>query len=272
MKKDAHDVSHYSIQCDVEEGLSDHRLTAAFITAFDTAMRTRLGKGTDPIRHAECKLILEQLTARCDQLTDARRQLMTVETPTQLEAVLDILRHLRRSLTSEFETQKARSHKLYSIFYFLSLAEFYIMANPTLVDICMAYEVQELLSWDLGIARSDSKTEKHTKEGANDEGKVEGDILDAFVEAFLKIVTFNFAPLPSAPLRDAAEHLFRLYSPHVTETGVSMLMDYVAGHFVNGDVNEGSEDEDEGLEATTDKDADQTSEDEVRCTVENLFS
>jgi hypothetical protein len=267
-ERGAGDVSHSSTQVDVEEGLSDHRLTAPFITAFDTAMRTRLGKGTDPIRHAECKLILEQLMAHCDQLTDARRQLMTVETPAQLEAVLDILRHLRRSLTSEFEIQKARSHKLYSIFYFLSLAEFYIMANPTLVDFCMAHELQELLSWDLGVA---SKTGKHAKEGPNDEGKVEGDILDAFVEAFLKVVTFNFAPLPSAPLRDAAEHLFRLYSPHVTETGVGMLIDYVAGHFVNGEVNEGSEDEDEDLEATTDKDADHTSEDEVRCTVESFI-
>jgi hypothetical protein len=158
--------------------------------------------------------VAELCVAATDESTDAYNTLRN-------------LRHSLVKLASTLDLYSEAYKQADSLKHLTILLELHAVGHPATADPALASDLTRVV----GDVFSDNSG-AHASTLASEEGEKEVEELvhwaDALVDIILSIFSRNEAPLPSAPLRDAAERLFKTFTSHVTATGIDDLLQIVA--------------------------------------------
>ena len=161
---------------------------------------------------------------------------------------------LSKKKMSDADTLEARK-QAEAIKHLVTLLELHCVVHPATADVALATDLEKVVgSVFLG---ADKSNEEEGEEAVHWE--------DALVDIVLTILSRNETPLPSAPLRDAAERLFKAFASHVTATGVEDLLQVVArpvDEKESDDESEGDESDEEMEEDEKESGSEEESEEE----------
>lgn len=177
------------------------------------------------------------------------------EAAEQASSCLSQLRaRLVSRLSSTDQSAAARAAPLRTLHHLVCLLELHSRGNPSAADADAANDLERICTVAAG--------------GGGEPGQEESPHwMDTLVDVLLSLLAHSHAPLPSAPLRDAAERAFRAFSEQLTATGLADLLRIIVqpleGAGEEQSVFEGdSGDEDEGSDSADDSGSDDGSEEE----------
>lgn len=194
------------------------------------------------------------------------------------EASLVTLRSLLEKLTQQGHSD-GNKKLLDSLKYLVCLLELYTIAQPTSADADLASDLHRIYTEKFVVHDAENsedgkkstksmvpakKTTRNSKKTAGDDDDEEDDSIfwsDALVDVVLTLLSRNESPLPSAPLRDAAERVFKSFAGEITSTGVRDLLQVITRSFDDKD-DDVDDDDDDGMEEIDMEDVDDDEEEE----------
>lgn len=222
-----------------EEGGDGLRVQCAsqFITTLDWLVRPR----TQDRKDTADPDILGQTMTHIEERVAAGAELATPPTDAS-EKAGEVLSTLRTSLQEQLSAtanESSEAHRqLDALRQLVCFLELHALINPDNADADLASDLARVFDDKFGQAASKQ---------AGDDGV---HWADALVDILLSILAANQVPFPSAPLRDAAERVFRAFAADVSATGIQDLLAVVERPL---DQKEG-EDEDDGDEDGSEED------------------
>jgi len=172
------------------------------------------------------------------------------------------LRHSLVKLASSLDLYSDAHKQADSLKHLTTLLELNAVGHPATADPALASDLQRVVG---DVFSKDGGAPASTLEAEEGEDEDEESVhwADALVDILLSIFSRNEAPLPSAPLRDAAERLFKTFASHVTATGIDDLLQIVAKPLdekeVDDEDGDGSDNSDEELDDASDSDEEENS-------------
>jgi DNA polymerase phi len=134
---------------------------------------------------------------------------MSTESQQTAQILAVVRENISQLLSALDQDEHNKFRQLVSLQCLASLMELYALANPVTADPSIAADLQHVIDDHYG---------NHAKQ---DEGV---HWADALVDVILAVMSRNESPLPSAPVRDAAQRTFRVFASEVTSTGVEDLL------------------------------------------------
>jgi len=155
--------------------------------------------------------------------------------------------------------QHQEEARLAALLKLTSLLELYSLGDAESADDSMASDLEQIFSaafTDDGSGMKKKKKQNQQQE-EGEEGEEEPYWADSLVDIVLSLLARPaIHPLPSAPLRDAAEAVFRSFVESVTDTGMSDMLSIMSrpltGAGIDNEEEDGEEDEEEEEEGEDD--------------------
>jgi DNA polymerase phi len=136
-------------------------------------------------------------------------------------AVADALAALRLRLrTLPTGGAEGRGARLRAISHLVALLELHTLGDPAAVDAETAADLSRVC--DAAFGGADGGAVASASSDEDDDGAPHW--MDSLVDVLLALLARNHAPLPSAPLRDAAERAFRAFCDALTPAGMADLL------------------------------------------------
>lgn len=112
----------------------------------------------------------------------------------------------------------SKQQRLRALTHLLRLLLLHTLADPTTADVSLAADLDQVAALSL---ESSAAAQQRSPEAASsdEEDAAEPHWHDTLMDVLLSLLARNAAPLPSAPLRDAVEHVFRCFADDLTATG-----------------------------------------------------
>ena len=190
----------------------------------------------------------KQMSAKAIPKTAAEAEAAATEESKAAATTLATLRHQLSKLLIEKKDTTSEAHRqIESLKHVTSLLELHAYANPSTADASVAEDLNR-------VANNALSTPSGKKKQEEDVPRWE----DALVDIVLSILSRNESPFPSAPLRDAAERVFKSFASHVTATGVQDLLQVIAKPLDEKDAEDG-EDGEESEEGSDDEEMEEAS-------------
>ncbi|KAK9903496.1 hypothetical protein WJX75_007153 [Coccomyxa subellipsoidea] len=215
---------------------------------------------------------LRDVTQFLAQMQDSKGVSLAAELPEELLSAVTTLRALAARADKGARKADAAPEAAAQQRAFAALSrwlQLYLLGDPEGLDADLA---EELTGIHADAFAKPGKTGK--KKGASEEDKP-APWMDRLMDVLLSLLSVPAATLPSAPLRDAVDSLFRSCAAHLTSAGMDDLLRVAAfsntaadGIFEGGESEEESEEEEveesgeEGSEEESDDENDESSEEE----------
>lgn len=171
--------------------------------------------------------------------TAADGQEGAAETAESMAAILhQTLQRLQARLAAGGAIPSVEQQRLHALAHLLCLLLLHALADPVSADPALAGDLDRVSSMAVGRSalqrqqQLQNETAVSSVEGDSEsvEGDSESDGEDAgddeqphwhdtLMDVLLSLLARNATPLPSAPLRDAVEHVFRAFADNLTATG-----------------------------------------------------
>ncbi|KAL4543898.1 hypothetical protein Ndes2437B_g01704 [Nannochloris sp. 'desiccata'] len=193
---------------------------------------------------------------------------------TEAYKTLSNLRHSLVTLASTKDLYSEAHKQADSLKHLTILLELHAVGHPATADPTLASDLERVVG-DVFPKNGGAPGPAPSAEEGDEEDEESVHWADALVDIILTIFSRNEAPLPSAPLRDAAERLFKTVASHITATGIDDLLQIVAKPLDEKEDDDedggGSDNSDEEMDDASGSDEEENSDDDSE-SEEKLFA